>query len=174
MTNMKFTKALKGQSVIFCGLVWIWKIFFSLVWCLVVYCRPIVALFGLIIGSIASLISPFLAVIDPNSFSLFLRGQKIKTTALWAIFCARKSWEKSAVKKKLQKIITMLTSFFVTNANSQTVKHGLNDTIRKVSIMILYSFKNAFDALSDFGKNFVTKKLVPWNHSYLKYALVFR
>ena len=34
-----------------------------------------------------------------------------------------------------------------------------------------YEFWNHFDAQIDFGKTFVTEKLVPWNHSYLKYAL---
>ena len=28
-----------------------------------------------------------------------------------------------------------------------------------------------FDAQSDFGKKIVTKKLVPWDYSYLKYAV---
>ena len=33
------------------------------------------------------------------------------------------------------------------------------------------TFLNDFDAMSDFGKNFVREKLVPMNHSYLNYAL---
>ena len=35
-----------------------------------------------------------------------------------------------------------------------------------------YEFSNDFDAQSDFGKDFVSEKLVSWNHSYLNYALV--
>ena len=35
-----------------------------------------------------------------------------------------------------------------------------------------YEFSNDFDARSDFGKFLLQKKLVRWNHSYLKYALV--
>ena len=34
-----------------------------------------------------------------------------------------------------------------------------------------YEISNDLDALIDFGKIYVTKKLVPWNHSYLEYAL---
>ena len=34
-----------------------------------------------------------------------------------------------------------------------------------------YQSSRDFDVQSDFGKLFVTKKLVRWNHSYLKYAL---
>ena len=34
-----------------------------------------------------------------------------------------------------------------------------------------YEFWNHFDAQIDFGKTFVTEKLVPWDNSYLKYAL---
>ena len=34
-----------------------------------------------------------------------------------------------------------------------------------------YEFSNNFETSSYFGKNFVTEKLVPWNHSYSKHAL---
>ena len=34
-----------------------------------------------------------------------------------------------------------------------------------------YKFSKKFDAQSDIRKKFVTKKLVQWNHSYLKHAL---
>ena len=57
----------------------------------------------------------------------------------------------------------------------QTIEYGLNDTIliiKKEVICILYSF-------TYFDINFQTilmpkgilQKIVPWNHSYLKYAL---
>ena len=35
-----------------------------------------------------------------------------------------------------------------------------------------YELLNDLDAQKDFDKNFVTKKPVKWNHSYLKYALI--
>ena len=38
--------------------------------------------------------------------------------------------------------------------------------------IIWYRFFNDLDAQTDFDKNSVTKKLVKYNHSYLKYALV--
>ena len=37
--------------------------------------------------------------------------------------------------------------------------------------MTLYSFLNDVDAQSDFDQNVVRENLVPWNHSYLEYAL---
>ena len=36
--------------------------------------------------------------------------------------------------------------------------------------VLWYNFLNDLDAQSDFDKNFVTKKPVKLNHSYLKYA----
>ena len=38
--------------------------------------------------------------------------------------------------------------------------------------ILWYEFFNDLDVQSDFDKNFVTKKVVKWNHSYLKYAVV--
>ena len=38
--------------------------------------------------------------------------------------------------------------------------------------ILWYEFLNDLDAQRDFDKNFVTKKPVKSNHSYLKYALV--
>ena len=38
--------------------------------------------------------------------------------------------------------------------------------------VLWYEFLNDLDVQSDFDKNFVTKKVVKWNHSYLKYAVV--
>ena len=37
--------------------------------------------------------------------------------------------------------------------------------------ILWHEFLNDLDAQSDFENNFVTKKVVKWNHSYLKYAL---
>ena len=37
--------------------------------------------------------------------------------------------------------------------------------------ILWYNFLNNLDAQRDFDKNFVTKKPVKWNYSYLKYAL---
>ena len=76
---------------------------------------------------------------------------------------------------------------FLLRTQSQTMIYDLQNVIWikiKVGISILYSFKPSHRASnmnlqtiwmsrSDFGKKIVTKKLVPWNHSYLKYALDF-
>ena len=49
---------------------------------------------------------------------------------------------------------------------------GLNDTIpKKKEWSYKDTFSNDFGAQSDFSQTFVREKLVPWNHSYLKYAL---
>ena len=37
--------------------------------------------------------------------------------------------------------------------------------------ILWYGFLNDLDAQSDFDKSFVTKKVVKFNYSYLKYAL---
>ena len=37
--------------------------------------------------------------------------------------------------------------------------------------ILWYEFLNDLDAQSDFDKKIVTKKVVKWNYSYLKYAL---
>ena len=60
----------------------------------------------------------------------------------------------------------------------QMIKYGLNEKERTYIDALLiytlwYEFSHDLDAQSDFGKIFVKKKLVPRNHSYLKYALAY-
>ena len=57
-------------------------------------------------------------------------------------------------------------------------KHKSNDTKKWFIIIddtlidtLWYQFSYDLDVKSDFGKIFVRKKLVRWNHSYIKYAL---
>ena len=55
---------------------------------------------------------------------------------------------------------------FLWQAQIQTIKY---DTLFIYTFW--YEFSNNFDAKSDFFKKFVREKEVPWNYSYLKYAL---
>ena len=80
--------------------------------------------------------------------------------------------------KRVKKAEYARATIYLTNANSNDlIWPSLYNTDKKWSIIdtllisaLLYEFSNVIDALRDFGKNCVREKLVPWNHSYLKYV----
>ena len=72
---------------------------------------------------------------------------------------------------------------FLWQTQIQTIKFGFNNaynmdinersyTDTSLIYTLWYEFSYNFDAKSDFGKDFVTKKSTHLDHSYLKYALV--